>query len=101
MTINPGAINAYAKTSGLGAAGGGGVTGDQSGGFGSMVKDALETIAETQKASEQTAVKAVKGEADLTDVVTAVSNAEVTLQTAVTVRDRVVEAYQQVMRMPI
>ncbi len=35
------------------------------------------------------------------DVVQAVSNAELTLQTVVAVRDRVVNAYQEIMRMPI
>jgi flagellar hook-basal body complex protein FliE len=35
------------------------------------------------------------------DVVTAVSNAEMTLQTVVAVRDRVLNAYQEIMRMPI
>jgi flagellar hook-basal body complex protein FliE len=45
--------------------------------------------------------KAVTGEADLTDVVTAVTNAELTLQTVVSVRDRLISAYQEIMRMPI
>ena len=53
------------------------------------------------KAAELATASAVAGEADLTDVVTAVSNAEMTLQTVVTVRDRVVAAYQEILRMPI
>ena len=43
----------------------------------------------------------VTGEADLRQVVTAVTNAEVTLQTAIAIRDRVIEAYQDIMRMSI
>ena len=45
--------------------------------------------------------KAVVGEADLVEVVTAVNSAEMALQTVVTVRDRVISAYQEILRMPI
>ena len=41
------------------------------------------------------------GQVDIRDVVMAVNNAEVTLQTAVAVRDKVIAAYQEIMRMPI
>ena len=41
------------------------------------------------------------GQVSVTDTVLAVSRAEMALQTAVAVRDRVVSAYQDVMRMPI
>ena len=44
---------------------------------------------------------AAAGQADLMDVVQAVGNAEMTLQTVVAVRDKVVNAYQELMRMPI
>ena len=44
---------------------------------------------------------AIAGEADVTDVVMAVTNAETTLQTVVAVRDRVMAAYQEILRMPI
>jgi len=45
--------------------------------------------------------QAVTGEADLTDVVAAITSAELTLQTVVAVRDRLISAYQEIMRMPI
>ena len=41
------------------------------------------------------------GEAELIDVVTAVSAAEISLETVVAVRDEVVKAYQEILRMPI
>ena len=41
------------------------------------------------------------GGGNLTDVVTALSRAELTLQTATAIRDRVVQAYQDIMKMPI
>jgi flagellar hook-basal body complex protein FliE len=44
---------------------------------------------------------AAAGKADINDVVMAMSQAERTLQTVVTLRDRAVQAYQQIMRMPI
>ena len=40
-------------------------------------------------------------EAELVDIVTAVSNAEVTLETVMAVRDRVIAAYQEIIKMPI
>jgi flagellar hook-basal body complex protein FliE len=43
----------------------------------------------------------VAGGGDLTSVVTAVSEAELTLQTVIAVRDRVIEAYKDIMRMPV
>ena len=50
---------------------------------------------------EAETLKAAAGKADVTDVVTAVAEAEVTLQTVVAVRDRVIQAYQEILRMPI
>ncbi|MEM6903398.1 MAG: flagellar hook-basal body complex protein FliE, partial [Pseudomonadota bacterium] len=36
-----------------------------------------------------------------TDVVMAVNNAEITLQSVVSIRDRVISAYQEILRMPM
>ena len=46
-------------------------------------------------------MKGIAGEAELNDVITAVANAEVTLKTAVALRERVIGAYKEVLRMPI
>ena len=46
-------------------------------------------------------MQAVAGEAGLVDVVTAMSNAEMVVQTVVSVRDRMVQAYNDIIRMPI
>jgi flagellar hook-basal body complex protein FliE len=43
----------------------------------------------------------VQGKADLVDVVTAVSSAEASLETVMAIRDQVINAYQEIMRMPI
>ena len=69
--------------------------------FGNLVKSAIDQVAKTQKTSEAISAQAVLGKADLTDVVQAVTDAELTLQTVMTVRDRLVGAYQDIMRMPI
>ena len=51
--------------------------------------------------AEAKSMQAIAGGGDITDVVTAVSKAELALQTTVTIRDRVVQAYQDIMKMPI
>jgi flagellar hook-basal body complex protein FliE len=43
----------------------------------------------------------VKGKADMIDVVTAVSESETAIETLVAVRDRVVAAYEEIMRMSV
>lgn len=65
--------------------------------LGKVTQDAIDS----SKKAEAMTTQAVAGEADLMDVVSAVSNAEVTLQTVVAVRDRVMNAYQEILRMPI
>jgi flagellar hook-basal body complex protein FliE len=74
---------------------------DDSFSFGSLIKNAVNQVVSTQKKSEAISAQAVLGKADLTDVVQAVTEAEMTLQTVMTVRDRLISAYQDIMRMPI
>lgn len=69
--------------------------------FGDMLKDAAEGAISTLHQGEQMTAKGVVGKADLADVVNAVTNAEVTLQAVVNVRDRVISAYQEILRMPM
>lgn len=65
-----------------------------------LEKSARDSL-DTMKAGEQMSAKAVTEEADLTDVVQAVGAAEITLQTVVSIRDRMVGAFQEIMRMPM
>lgn len=69
--------------------------------FGSLLRGAVEGAADTLRESEAASRQAAMGKADLNDVVLAVSKAELTLQTVVSIRDRAVQAYQDIMRMPI
>ena len=61
------------------------------------VKDSINTI----RQGEQAATAQVQGKANLVDVVQQVNSAELTLDTVVAVRDKVVAAYQSIMNMPI
>lgn len=69
--------------------------------FASFVKGAAQDALGTMKTGEQMSMKGIAGEADLTDVVQAVNSADITLRTIVTLRDRMVQAYQEIIRMPI
>lgn len=69
--------------------------------FMDMVKGALQESIDANRSAEKVSMDAVAGRADLTEVVTAVAHAENTLRTVVTVRDRIISAYQEILRMPI
>lgn len=69
--------------------------------FSSMVKNFAEGAVEVGKASERQAAAASVGQADLNQVVLAVAEAETTLNTVVAIRDKVIEAYREILRMPI
>ena len=69
--------------------------------FAEALRDATDDAIATLKTSEDASMKAAMGEADLNELIVAVSKAELTLQTVVTVRDRAIQAYQDIMRMPI
>lgn len=76
---------------------------DSAGGvsFSQFLKSEVQESIETMKSGEEMSAKAVTGEADLNDVVQAVTDAELTLQTVVALRDRLVSAFQDIMRLPI
>jgi len=69
--------------------------------FMEVMKNSITESIGTMKAGEAMTAKAVTGEATLPDVVQAVNAAEMTLSTVVAVRDRLISAYQEIMRMPI
>ena len=69
--------------------------------FGDVMAQALAGASNTARQSEAVSIRAVANQADLNEIVSAVNNAEMTLQTVVAVRDKVIQAYQEIMRMPI
>jgi flagellar hook-basal body complex protein FliE len=95
ITVTPSAAaGAYARVD----------SGDQAtsgGGFGGALQRALVGVVETGHQADAQAMTAIACGGNLTEVVTAVSRAELALQSTVAIRDRVVQAYQDIMRMPI
>ena len=90
-------------STGAGSAGAaaGGATGATAGDFSSFLQGALKDGIGTMKQGETMAARQVSGQANIVDVVGAVNQAEITLDTVVAVRDKVVQAYQSIMNMPI
>ncbi|HET6969574.1 MAG TPA: flagellar hook-basal body complex protein FliE [Phenylobacterium sp.] len=75
--------------------------GQQHGGFADMLKSAIGDAVGASKHAEQQMAAQVAGKTELVDVVTAISAAESSLETVMAVRDQVISAYQEIMRMPI
>jgi len=73
----------------------------QGGDFGATLERAMQGAVDTFHATDAKVTDALNGGGNLTEVVTALARAQLTLQTATTVRDRVVQAYQDIMKMPI
>ena len=108
MALTTSAAGAYAATQNLlasprGAAPAGSAFGEKAGigDFGSLLERAIGSVAQSGRAAETQAVAAAAGKADLVNVVTAVAESETALQTLVAVRDRVISAYEDIMRMQI
>ncbi len=98
--INPAvAANAYSNTSKVMDAPG--FSDPKKETFGDVLKDAAMKTIQTMRAGETASARAVTGEASLPEVVQAITASEVTLQTVVALRDRLVGAYQEIMRMPV
>jgi flagellar hook-basal body complex protein FliE len=102
MPTNAIAAGAYAATQSLlgtpSKPGGALATGAD---FSSLIQGAISGVAQSGKAAETQAIAAAAGKADIVDVVTAVAESEAALETLVAVRDRVIAAYEEIMRMPI
>ncbi|MDB5454692.1 MAG: flagellar hook-basal body protein FliE [Caulobacter sp.] len=71
------------------------------GGFGELLKSAMTDTLKATHHAETKMAQQVAGKAELVDVVTAISSAEASLETVMAVRDQVISAYQEIMRMPI
>jgi flagellar hook-basal body complex protein FliE len=69
--------------------------------FGALVQDAIRQAADSANTAEAQSLAVAGGQADIVDVVTAIAAAETQLQTVVAVRDQVINAYQEILRMPI
>jgi flagellar hook-basal body complex protein FliE len=69
--------------------------------FDQVLSGVMNDTVQQTKAAETQMVAGVQGKADLVDVVTSISSAQQSLETVMAVRDQVISAYQEIMRMPI
>ena len=69
--------------------------------FASLVKSAIDEAIKIGKKGERATISGINDHANLNKVVTAVAEAELTLQTVVAVRDKVLDAYREILRMPM
>lgn len=101
MAIDPvSAARAYQQAANASSAGGG-VAGADSMDFGGLVQQAIREAGQSATVAENQALAVAGGRADIVDVVTAIAAAETQLQTVIAVRDQVISAYQEILRMPI
>lgn len=69
--------------------------------FGSVLKDAMTNVTAIGRKSDAQAQDVAMGKANMIDVVTAVAESETAIQTMVAVRDKVIAAYEEILKMPI
>jgi flagellar hook-basal body complex protein FliE len=105
MSTPSAAANAYASLARLTGQGGGLAKSpaESSAGpsFGELLGNAVGALGKTAQATDSQAQAMAAGKANIVDVVTAVAETEVAIDTLVSVRDKVIAAYEEIMRMPI
>lgn len=102
MVMNiAGALAAYKDTGALAAKGANAAGGVEGGGFADTLKGFMRDTVGALEKGEKAAVDGASGKADIASVVTAISNAELMLQEVVTIRDKVIAAYQEITRTQI
>src|SRR3981189_3691658 len=69
--------------------------------FGAVLKEALGSVLDAGRKSDAQTVAMTSGKANVMDVVTAVAETDVAVSTLVSVRDRVIQSYEDIMKMPI
>ncbi|MEK3953022.1 MULTISPECIES: flagellar hook-basal body complex protein FliE [Psychrobacillus] len=93
--FNPSQINPVSPTSKLSPS-------EAQGAFGDFLKTAIQSVNENQKASDIATEKLINGgDIELHDVMIASQKASITLNTTLEIRNKVVEAYQEIMRMQV
>src|SRR5580765_3562343 len=86
---------------GTGAAAQAGAAEGGAGSFSDALATAMKDAVGTMRVGEVAASQGAAGQGDVVQVVNAVTAAELTLETVVAIRDRVISAYQDIMKMPI
>ncbi len=75
--------------------------GDSATSFTSVLKEAIGAVNEAGKKSDSQTRAMANGKSNMVDVVTAVAETEVAIDAVVAVRDKVIAAYEEIMKMPI
>lgn len=96
LQLNPADISALDQTGGAAP-----LARAEAPGFSETMRAAFNTAIETVANAESSAIAGARGEASLHDTVHAVINAELTVQAVASIRDKAVQAYQDLIRMPI
>lgn len=98
------AANAYASLARMMSDAGAGASKASEGSgpsFGALLKDAIGSVMDAGRKSDAQTVAMANGKSNVMDVVTAVAETDVAVSTLVSVRDRVIQSYEDIMRMPI
>jgi flagellar hook-basal body complex protein FliE len=96
------AMKAYAAAQQASAAGASAGAAASSGpSFSQVLQNAVGDLTQSSRQAETQMAAHAAGKADLVDVVTSVASAEASLETVMAVRDQVINAYQEIMRMPL
>ncbi len=69
--------------------------------FGDLLKNYLKSVDQEQKVAEKTVDKFMAGEADVHQVMIALEKADLSFQLMMQIRNKLVEAYQEIMRMQV
>ena len=69
--------------------------------FADMLAQQVQGVVDAGATSDQMAMDMVNGKANVVDMVTALSQTEIAIESMVAVRDRVISAYEEIMRMPV
>ena len=69
--------------------------------FGKFLASEVQGVIDSGKASDKMSLDLLNGKANVVDVVTAISQTQLAMESMVAVRDKVISAYEEIMRMPI
>ena len=69
--------------------------------FANVLEDVVRDTVSKLDVAENAGLNAAAGQGEIVDMVTAITNAELTLETVIAIRDRVISAYQDIIKMPI
>jgi flagellar hook-basal body complex protein FliE len=96
------AANAYASVARVLDTGAGGKSPTAGGpSFGELLKDVIGSVMEGGRQSDAQTTAMASGKANVMDVVSAVAETDVKVSTLVSVRDKVIQSYEDIMKMAI